>query len=594
MYEKLSYFSAKKQLLENKKLSTFTGVNISVLRNVTVEQIEVFLKYFCAEFSIKVNCNFGGFNTIVQDVLTADNDLISSSTDVALVFYNVDFAYPNLKSDYHQLTAIELEIITNDVLAYVEACISAIRSKSDALILWPSFESYFYTAFGIKDSAFSSGLNDFITSLNTKISFIFANFNDCYFIKTDNLCAKIGEANFYDHIRCISSGSPYSISGLKTFALEFSKYVRALTGKVKKCIILDCDNTLWKGIVGESELSALLVGQTGYPSEAFHKFQLFVHQLSSKGVIVALCSKNNEEDVWRVFNSHPGMVLQKKDITTYRINWLNKADNIKEISYDLNLGLDSFVFIDDSQFECNLIIETLPEVDVIQMRDNPLEVIREVIERGLFDQYTITDEDKKRKLMYAGEVKRKKNKANIINLQQYLKSLKIKVSIVADDVENIPRISQLTQKTNQFNCTTKRYSEANISAFMSSNDTKVFSLQVKDKFGDLGIVGVIITDRRNESDILIDTFLMSCRALGREIENIFLSAVCLHFKQHGTLNITSTYIPTQKNIQVSSVFINNGFLITSKTDNLTTFLLELTNVKEKKHIFDKVEMINGK
>lgn len=593
MYEKLTYFSAKKILMKNEKLETFTGVNISILRNVTVEQIDVFFKYFCAEFSVKANCKFGEFDTIFQDIIATNNDLINSSTDIALIFYNLDFAYPNLKNDYYKLTPTELDTITNDILVYVETCIQGIRNKSNSLILWPSFESYLYTALGIGDNSFNSGINDFIASLNISISKIFKNFNDCYFIKTDNLCARIGEDNFYDHVRCISSASPYSVRALKVFALEFSKYARALRGKVKKCIILDCDNTLWKGIVGESEVTHLKVGNVGYPSEAFSQFQRFVKLLSSKGVIVALCSKNNEEDVWAVFDEHPGMELKREDITTYRIDWSNKADNIKEIAYELNIGLDSLVFVDDSQFECNLVRDTLPEVQVIEMSDNPLESIQAIIEQGLFDQYTITDEDKKRKHMYAGAVNRKKIEAGAVDLQEYLKILKIKVNIVINDVKNIPRISQLTQKTNQFNCTTKRYSEATISAFMDSNDNDVFSLKVEDKFGDLGIVGVIVTHSLNKSDVQIDTFLMSCRALGRQIESVFLSQVCLYCKQRGISNVVTTYIPTMKNSQVRGFFTKNGFSLTGKSGDISTFLLGLGSFKEKQHVFDIVEITNG-
>lgn len=593
MYEKLTYFSAKKELLANENIDIFPDVNLSILSNVTVNQFDIFFKYFCAEFSIKANCNFGAFDNILQDIIATNNDLILDSTDIVLIFYNFDFAYPDLKNDYHKLTSTELDIITNDILVYVETCLASIRSKSNALVLWPSFESYLYTAFGIKDNSFSSGVNDFIFKLNIAISNIFESVDDCYFIKTDSLCARVGEANFYDHVRSISSASPYSVTGLKTFALEFSKYARALKGKVKKCIILDCDNTLWKGIAGESEISALKIGKTGYPSEAFSKFQLFVKLLSSKGIIVALCSKNNEEDVWAVFDKHPGMELIKDDITVYRINWNNKAANIKEIAHELNLGLDSFVFVDDSEFECNLIIETLPEVDVIHMRDNPLDAIQTIIERGLFDQYTVTDEDKKRSIMYAGEAERKKSKAAVIDLQEYLKCLKIKIKIFVDDAQNIPRISQLTQKTNQFNCTTKRYSEAKVSAFISSNNSKVFTLQVEDKFGDLGIVGVIVTNSISEYDVQIDTLLMSCRALGRQIEDVFLSEVCSYFKQYDVSNITSTYIPTMKNSQVHNFFIKNGFSKVDESNELSTFLLGLDSFKEKEHVFDKVEIING-
>jgi FkbH-like protein len=496
-----------------------------------------------------------------------------------------------LKNEYHQLTPTELDAISQDILAYVESCLANIRIKSHALVLWPSFESYLYTAFGISDNSFNSGINGFILHLNMEISKIFERYSDCYFIQTDRLCARVGEANFYDHVRSLSAAAPYSIIGLKTFALEFSKYIRALKGQAKKCIVLDCDNTLWKGIVGESDISSLVVGKAGYPSEAYYNFQIFVKLLSDKGIVIALCSKNNEADVWTVFDNHPGMLLKKEDITAYRINWNNKADNIREIAQELNLGLDSFFFVDDSAFECNLIIETLPEVDVIQMKYNPLETIQEIIERGLFDQYTMTDEDKKRHVLYADEAQRKKVKVGAVDLPTYLKSLKINIEITIDDVNNIARIAQLTQKTNQFNCTTKRYSEADILAFMTDTQSHVFALQVADKFGDLGTVGVIVTSLVNNNDVKIDTFLMSCRALGRQIEAVFLSELCSYFKTSHKVNLMGMYMPTNKNSQVRNFFSTNGFSKESESDELTTFLLALNSFKKKDHIFDSVTII---
>lgn len=593
MYEDLTYFSAKKMLMENDQTTTWPSLNTVILRNVTVDQIDVFYNYFCAEFSVKSHCTFGGFDTILQDIISTENQIISHFNDIIVVFYNIGFAYPILEHNYHTLTATELEAISDDILLYVETCLVNIRKNSNALVLWPSFERYLYSALGIKDNVYNGGINHFISRLNHEIAMLFEKFSDCYFINTDNLCARIGEANFYDHVRCHSAASPYTLNALKAFALEFSKYARALKGKVKKCIVLDCDNTLWKGIVGETQISHLQVGKTGYPREAFYKFQLFVKQLSRKGIIVALCSKNNEEDVWNVFEDHQGMVLTRTDITTYQVNWNNKADNMLEIAKELNLGLNALVFVDDSEFECNLMREMLPDVDVIQMNDNPLETIQEIIERGLFDQYRITSEDNNRQKMYADEVKRKNSKIGAIDLQGYLASLQINITIVIDDIKNVPRLSQLTQKTNQFNCTTKRYSEAQISSFIESSDYTVFSLQMSDKFGDLGIVGVCITQLLPNKEVAIDTFLLSCRALGRDIETVFLSTLCMYFNQTNMANIIGTYIPSKKNSQVNNFFKKNGFSAKEKSNEIVIFRLELNKFIEKEHVFSKVEVIHG-
>ena len=261
-------------------------------------------------------------------------------------------------------------------------------------------------------------------------------------------------------------------------------------------------------------LAGIKLGQT-YPGSIYYEFQKELINFYNRGVILALCSKNNENDVWEVFWNHPAMILKEEHIAASRINWQDKAVNIKQISEELNIGLDSMVFIDDSDFEVEFVRKTLPEVEVIHIPQTKITENRNMLlSCGLFDTLTYSIEDKNRTAMYKAQAARKNLQVIATDMKSYLKSLEMEIDIDFADEFSIPRIAQLTQKTNQFNLTTKRYSETDIKNLVESDNSDVIYLKLKDKFGDSGIVGVCILKYENKMS-LFDTFLLSCRVLGR-------------------------------------------------------------------------------
>ena len=336
--------------------------------------------------------------------------------------------------------------------------------------------------------------------------------------------------------------------------------------------MLDLDNTLWGGVLGEDGISGIKMGGD-YPGKAFAFFQKLLLQLSKAGVILTVCSKNNEADVLEAWDKNPFMVLKKEHFAAYRINWTDKATNIKELADELNLGLDSFVFIDDNPTERELIKQMLPMVSVPEFPAQPYElpVFFKMVVEDYFKVYSITEEDKKKTEQYKANAARAQAQHSFTDFGAFLESLDIQITIEAANEFNIPRIAQMTQKTNQFNLTTKRYTDADVKGFLA-NGWKIWCISVADRFGDNGITGCIIINGDE-----IDTFLLSCRILGKGIEKAFIKKIMTLLKEGGVSSVKAAYLPTAKNAQVADFYDRCGFpCVAENADGSKNYLLDLT------------------
>lgn len=346
------------------------------------------------------------------------------------------------------------------------------------------------------------------------------------------------------------------------FKVWFTKKLDQIALKRKKCLVLDLDNTLWGGILGEDGIDGIKIGGD-YPGKAFLYFQKALLELSKNGVILTVCSKNNELDVLELWEKSPCNVLKKEHLAAYRINWQDKATNIKELSEELNLGLDSFVFVDDNPTERELIRKMLPMVAVPDFPKQPYDIplfFKSLVE-DFFKVYAITDEDRKKTEQYKANALRSESQKQFADFESFLRSLDIRLTIEATNEFNIQRIAQMTQKTNQFNLTTKRYTDADIKAMLAGH-WKVYCVSVADRFGDSGITGCIMVNG-NE----IDSFLLSCRILGKGIETAFLKRILQVLKVDGVEKIKAKYVPTAKNVQVRLFYENCGFDCVSESDS---------------------------
>ena len=358
----------------------------------------------------------------------------------------------------------------------------------------------------------------------------------------------------------------------KPFMEWFERKLDQISLKRKKCLVLDLDNTLWGGILGEDGIDGIKLSGD-YPGKAYHLFQEALKELSDNGIILTICSKNNEEEVLDALDNNPFMVLRKGDFSSWRINWNDKATNIREIAEELNIGLDSMVFIDDNPAERELIRQVLPMVTVPEFPAQPYELpvlCKELIEQH-FRVYSITEEDRKKSEQYKANALRTRSQRTFTDMESFLESLDIQIRIEKANEFNIPRIAQMTQKTNQFNLTTRRYTESDIRSLLERG-WDVCCMSVADRFGDNGITGCLLMNGDE-----IDSLLLSCRILGKGIESAFLKTVLTGLRARGVQSVKAEYIPTSKNAQVADFYDKCGFIPIDQTkDGTKTYSLDLT------------------
>ena len=371
----------------------------------------------------------------------------------------------------------------------------------------------------------------------------------------------------------------------KAFQVWFNQKLRAHSSKRAKCLILDLDNTLWGGILGEEGIEGIHLSES-YPGNVFKRFQEVILELKKSGVILCICSKNNMSDVEELFLKHDEMILCKEDFVIIRANWNDKATNIKEIAVELNIGLDSVVFIDDNPAEREVVQAILPQVLVPSFPSKPHEMINFIdgVIRSHFTLYDLTKEDARKTEQYRENILRKELKEGSTTMEDYLINLEIEIELSELNEVNITRLAQITQKTNQFNLTTRRYNEVDLLAFKERNSL-IYSLSVKDKFGDHGITGLSIIHLLEEV-ALIDSFMLSCRILGKGIENEFLNCLVSLAKKKGMKKVQGKYIRSDKNIQTEKFYEKNGFTLVGADDDTILYELCLEEyTSEPSHIY---------
>lgn len=357
----------------------------------------------------------------------------------------------------------------------------------------------------------------------------------------------------------------------------FLKKYNAILSKRKKCLVLDLDNTLWGGIIGEDGIEGIKIGNS-YPGNCYADFQKYISEASKAGIMLSICSKNNENDANEVIQNHPDMVLKSNNFVAKRINWNNKVSNIKEIASELNIGLDSMVFIDDNPVEREIVQKAIPEITVPNFPKEPYNIVpffKKVLSDH-FQIYKLTNEDLEKTNQYRENIIRNNFKKEFNSIDEYLQNLEIEIEIKKADKFNINRLAQMTQKTNQFNLTSKRYSEIDLNKFIDDGHS-ILCASVKDKFGDNGITLLAIILNEPNMQAQIDTYLLSCRILGRGIEDVFLKFLLNYLYKNGIKRIGASYIQTSKNSQVAEFYEKNGFKLIESHSEHKKYIFEMDN-----------------
>lgn len=553
----LSFIDVSKAL-QAADLNGMPTMRLCILRNIMLEPLTTYLRHEALLLGFNAEVRLGEYDNVLQDALGGEQTVYDDRTDAILVFLHLEAVSWKLARNFNDLSEAQVRDELDRIRDYCKAVVRDLRDKSQAMILWHGFLPPLFPALGIYDTKARFGQSHAVQVLNAAMQEEVRNVQNAYFVDLGLCMTRVGARYFLDNRYWHMNRAPYTLEAYQEIARESAKYLRPRLGKSKKCLVLDCDNTLWGGIIGEDGLAGIKLGESSLGS-AYMEFQQQILDLHHRGIILALCSKNNEGDVWEVFENHPLSVIRRRHIAAWRVNWRDKPTNIRELAVELNIGLDSLVFIDDSDFEVNLVRQELPEVEVLHFpKEQAFQARERLAYCGLFDTLTVSDEDRKRGEMYGAEGERKQLFSSATDMKSYLKSLEMRLLLSPADSFSIPRVAQQTQKTNQFNLTTRRYSEADIASFVSDPNAEVLCIKLADKFGDSGIVGSCIL-KFASGTASIDTFLLSCRALGRGVEDVFLRHVLLRAKKRGASAVMGEYIPTKKNAQVEHFYERHGF-----------------------------------
>lgn len=390
--------------------------------------------------------------------------------------------------------------------------------------------------------------------------------NDIGNIKILNLSGLIndfGASNAHDVRKWYLYKQPYTEKFWQAIAEQSARIIAAQTIAAKKCIVLDCDNTLWGGIIGEDGIGGIEIGQD-FPGSAYQDFQKHLLYLRSKGLLLAIASKNNKDDVFDVFDNHDAMIIKRDHISAWQIHWNSKVDGLKAIADDLNIGTDALVFIDDNPKEIAEVQERLPEVTCQLVPEEIADLPNLLRGTCFFDITDITEEDKKRADMMLAETKRK-NANKAMSEEDFIKSLELKIKIFEAQPQHLGRITQLINKTNQFNLTTIRRTPDEVKALANDPDVILLGMDISDRFGEYGLVGVSVLKKTNGAQWDIESLMMSCRVLGRGAETSLIAKSAEAIALKGGSILTGRYIPTAKNQLVENLFKDHGFTTSGDT-----------------------------
>ena len=548
-------------------------LRLTVLRNVTIEPLLPVIEGEAALLGMSPDVYLSDFDTMAANIFDDDSPFYRHDPDFIILLQWLDSLSPALQNEFLSLKAEDVDQEIARVVDHIVMQFREIRTRSQAPILINNFPMLFRPTLGILDGQGGDSQTQVFNQLNQELLRRSKNFGDVYWIDLAAIFGRLGLAAAFDDRLWSMAKAPIGKDALVPIGQEYGRFLRALTGHGRKCLVLDCDGTLWGGVVGEDGLSNINLGLE-HPGVSFVDFQREILNLYHRGVILALCSKNNEEDVREVFSRHPDMVLKMDHFATVRINWDDKVGNLISIAEELNIGVDSLVFCDDSAFECGRVQSAMSEMAVLHLQGQPSNFRRQLSDAGLFDNLTFSEDDKKRNQSYQSDKQRTEMAETATSLEDYLSSLEMKAEIGTVGALQISRAAQLTQRTNQFNLTMQRYTEAEITALGESSESDVLVMSLADRVAEIGLIGEAVVSMSG-TEATIDAFLLSCRSLGRGAENVLLSAVIDWARARGCLVLRGAYRRTKKNAQVADFYSAQGFELERDLDDGTDWTLQL-------------------
>ncbi len=524
-----------------------------MIRNFTIEAIEPFLKVAGYRAGLALKLFYSGYDASTSVDVGSIDDV---DVDIVLVMLRLEELVPRLIADFLNLSSSAAAELAAEAVDRLLTLGKDAHQRHSAPILVHNFVTPLKPPGGLSDSQTAHGLLNSVRRMNVDLAAGAGSFKSIHMLDIDHLFAQVGLQECEDARGARVAGAPLSAAALRALAGAQVRHIRAVSGPAKKCLVVDCDNTLWGGVVGEDGIARLILGESG-AGRKHRNLQQDLVNLRRRGTVLAICSKNEAADVLDVLRTHPDMLLREDDFAAMRINWRDKAENIVSIAEELNLGLEHVVLLDDNPAECEWVRTQLPEVQVIEWpRD--LEGSLTLDDLGLFDTLGLTVEDRGRTEAYRAETARRVAKQRSGSLADYLKSLNMVATVGQARPEHLPRVAQLILRTNQFNLTTRRHDMTALESLMRAPHAAVVWLDLCDRFGASGIVGCGIL-RNQGDDALIDTLLLSCRVIGRGAEAVLVHVLAKLAHDRGAATLVGEYIPSKRNALVANFYRDQGF-----------------------------------
>ncbi len=543
---------SSKLLSENAELSSLTSMTLGVISNSTTQLITPALQASALRFGIALKIVEAQYDQLAHEAYSAESAFAGCKVNMVLVA--ADYHGLPLKPCPGDREAAEKNV--TECLAYLQTVTQSLRVKTGAQIILQNIAPPAELLSGSFEGRLPGTTAWLLQRLNSELDHLVA--DDLFIFDVAGLASTVGLANWHDPTLYNIGKLPFAQAYTPIYADYVCRILAARLGKSRRCLILDLDNTLWGGVIGDDGLEGILIRNGNPTGEAHLQLQQSILALRARGVVLAVSSKNEDAMARLPFKEHPDMVLKEDHIAVFQANWSDKASNIRAIAQTLSLGLESMVFLDDNPVERLQVRRELPEVAVPELPDDPALYARVLAAAGYFEAITFSDEDRKRAAFYQGNAKRVEILSQSSDMDAYLKALDMEITLTPFDSVGRARIAQLISKSNQYNLTTKRYSEAEVKALESDPNYFTRQVRLKDSMGDNGMISVLICKKADEV-WFIDTWLMSCRVLGRKVENAVLQDLLAAAKSAAVSRLLGKYCPTGRNVIVKDHYKKLGF-----------------------------------
>ena len=540
--------------LSKKEAGAFKKIKIAILADSSTQFLALAIKGYGVANSIQYDVWEADINQIDRQVFDPTSELYQFAPDYVLILISTE----HLLGSFYKKTIEHKEHFAKEHISYLESLIQQISEKLSSKIITNSYGEINDRVFGNYSAKVRSSFIYQIRKLNAGMLDWLQTHNNLFLLDVSSLVTQIGYDAAFNPILYVNADVVYSFDLLPYIASNLHSIIQSLNGYLKKCLILDLDNTMWGGVIGDDGMEGIKIGNLGI-GKAFSEFQLWIKQLKNRGIILAVCSKNTEAIAKEPFEKHPDMELRLDDIALFVANWENKVDNIRYIQNILQIGFDSMVFLDDNPFEREIVKNGIPELCVPDLPEDPALYLTYLKELNLFETVSFTEEDTIRTKQYQEEANRAVIKRSFANENEFLNSLSMQSEVLHFNAFSIPRVVQLIQRSNQFNLRTQRYAEADVVKMTESSDYITLSFTLEDKFGNHGLIGAVILKRIDKQTLFIDTWIMSCRVLKRGMEQFTLYCLVKEAAKRGYSKLVGEYIPTAKNGIVKEHYSSLGF-----------------------------------